>query len=256
MLSKEKLRKADLFTGALISLLGLWIINEAFKMPMKDSYGGVQNVWYVSPALFPIITGLFLFLLGLLLIGVSLRVMGLKGSLETIRTVASQVFQVGAPNTSTIRFLNIVCCFVFFIFMNIPRVDFVICSTLFLLVFIQSFYPDDADLLKKLFRAYFLVSLGFAACFVTGLGSMVNNGFPYSMDLMTAGFVAGFAFYAFRQMKDDEDLRRKFKTGLIVALLVPAVLGPVFKYRLLVPLPYEGIVSEFMDFLVYDLFEG
>ena len=26
-------------------------------MPMKDSFGGVMNVWYVSPALLPMIIG-------------------------------------------------------------------------------------------------------------------------------------------------------------------------------------------------------
>jgi hypothetical protein len=26
-------------------------------MPMKDSWGGVQNVWFVSPALFPLFVG-------------------------------------------------------------------------------------------------------------------------------------------------------------------------------------------------------
>jgi hypothetical protein len=53
MMEKEKLRKADIFSGGIISLFGLWVISQALKMPMKDSWGGVQNVWFVSPALFP-----------------------------------------------------------------------------------------------------------------------------------------------------------------------------------------------------------
>ncbi len=47
MLEKDKLRKADIFSGSIISLFGLWIISQAVKMPMKDSWGGVQNVWFV-----------------------------------------------------------------------------------------------------------------------------------------------------------------------------------------------------------------
>jgi hypothetical protein len=58
MLEKENLRKADVYSGAVISLFGLWIVLQAIKMPMKDSWGGVQNVWYVSPAIFPLFSRL------------------------------------------------------------------------------------------------------------------------------------------------------------------------------------------------------
>ena len=54
MLEKEKLRKADIFSGLAIFLFGLFMVLMASEMPMKDSWGGVQNVWYVSPALFPL----------------------------------------------------------------------------------------------------------------------------------------------------------------------------------------------------------
>ena len=67
MLEKEKLRKADVYSGAVICFFGLWIVLQAFKMPMKDSWGGVQNVWYVSPAIFPLFVGCMIMLLGGLL---------------------------------------------------------------------------------------------------------------------------------------------------------------------------------------------
>jgi hypothetical protein len=57
MMDKDKLRKADIFSGSIIMLFGLWIISQALQMPMKDSWGGVQNVWYVSPALLPPVRG-------------------------------------------------------------------------------------------------------------------------------------------------------------------------------------------------------
>jgi hypothetical protein len=64
MMEKDKLRKADIFSGSLVVLLGLFIISQAFGMPMKDSWGGVQNVWFVSPALFPLLVGGMLSFLG------------------------------------------------------------------------------------------------------------------------------------------------------------------------------------------------
>ena len=68
MMEKDKLRRADMFSGSLICLLGLWIISQALKMPMKDSWGGVQNVWFVSPAIFPLFVGAMITLLGAMLI--------------------------------------------------------------------------------------------------------------------------------------------------------------------------------------------
>ncbi|MCB2170659.1 MAG: hypothetical protein KQI78_23605, partial [Deltaproteobacteria bacterium] len=73
MMDKEKLRKADIFSGSIIMLFGLWVISQALQMPMKDSYGGVQNVWYVSPALLPLFVGSMIALFGALLIRIALK---------------------------------------------------------------------------------------------------------------------------------------------------------------------------------------
>ena len=62
-MDKAKLRGADLITSAIFFLLGIWIIAEAFTMPLKDSYAGVDSVWYVSPALMPLIIGAAMLLL-------------------------------------------------------------------------------------------------------------------------------------------------------------------------------------------------
>ena len=79
MLEKDKLRKADIFSGLAIFVFGLWIVFQATKMPMKDSWGGVQNVWFVSPALFPLFVGAMIALLGALLVRTALKTVGFKG---------------------------------------------------------------------------------------------------------------------------------------------------------------------------------
>jgi len=73
MMDKDKLRKADLFSGSIIFLLGLYIVAESLQMPMKDSWGGVQNVWYVSPAIFPLFVGAMITLLGGFLVKVAFK---------------------------------------------------------------------------------------------------------------------------------------------------------------------------------------
>ncbi len=84
MMDKGQLRKADIFSGGLIMLFGLWVISQALKMPMKDSWGGVQNVWFVSPALFPLFVGAMITLLGALLIRTALKTVGSAGLKEVL----------------------------------------------------------------------------------------------------------------------------------------------------------------------------
>ena len=90
MLQKENLRKADVYSGAVISLFGLWIVLQAVKMPMKDSWGGVQNVWYVSPAIFPLFIGCIIMLLGGLLCRTALKTIGFKAFAGTARWLSSK----------------------------------------------------------------------------------------------------------------------------------------------------------------------
>jgi hypothetical protein len=85
MLEKEKLRKADVYSGIVIFLFGAWIVWQASKMPMKDSWGGVQNVWFVSPALFPLFIGAIIMLLGLLLFRTALKTIGMQAFGDTLQ---------------------------------------------------------------------------------------------------------------------------------------------------------------------------
>ncbi len=85
MMDKDKMRKADVYSCAAICLFGLWIILQALKMPMKDSWGGVQNVWYVSPAIFPLIVGAIIMILGALLCRTALKMVGFKAFGKTVR---------------------------------------------------------------------------------------------------------------------------------------------------------------------------
>ena len=150
-MDKDKLRKADIYSGAVIFLFGLWIILQALKMPMKDSWGGVQNVWYVSPAIFPLIVGGIIMLLGALLCRTALKRVGFKAFGETVRWLLSKALLQFLNAIPNLRFYTIAVLFLSFVYLMIPRIDFFISAVLFLVVFITSFYLNDAELLKKLF---------------------------------------------------------------------------------------------------------
>jgi hypothetical protein len=151
MLEKEKLRKADVYSGIIIFLFGAWIVWQASKMPMKDSWGGVQNVWFVSPALFPLFVGGMIMLLGLLLVRTALKTIGLKAFGNTLQWLFSKELFQFLNSMSNLRFYAIATLFLALVYLYIPRIDFFLSAILFLNVFILMFYFDEAELLKKLF---------------------------------------------------------------------------------------------------------
>lgn len=254
MLSKDKLRKADFITGLLIALLGLWVVSGALKMPMKESYGGVQNVWYVSPALFPLVIGSVLIILGSILMTIAVRTIGKGQTVELIKSIFNKIFSRYQLNFSSTRFLSIISCFAFYIFMNIPRVDFAIGSILFLFVFIQSFYIDEEKYLVRISLLFFVGSLLFVAYFAFGIAKSMQDSYKYFSDILNIVFILVMVGYTFMLVKGQPEQFRRFKIGLIISFLTPIIVGTIFKYRLLIPLPYEGLTAEFSDFLVYDVF--
>ena len=89
MLERSSLRRADLCSGSLISLLGLSAIGAALKMPMGGTYGGVDNPWYASPGAVPLLLGGLFFLGGLGVITRALKEGVARGFSAQIRGWAS-----------------------------------------------------------------------------------------------------------------------------------------------------------------------
>ena len=251
MMEKEKLRKADFFSGIVISLFGIWIITEAFKMPMKDSWGGVQNVWFVSPALFPLFVGFVIMIMGALLSRTAWKQVGKKEIGRAVRWLLSKKnveFLCSAP---TIRYYAIVILFLSFVYMNIPRIDFFLGSILFLSVFITMFYFDEDGILKRLFFFYLAGVAVLMVYFASGIDSSVQVSVPYPSDVLALCFIVAYCLYAWAQVRKSPVLRKKYRTGMIIALAAPFIVLPIFKYFLLVPMPTEGLIVALLDKVWY-----
>jgi hypothetical protein len=251
MLEKDKLRKADIYSGAVISLFGLWIILQALKMPMKDSWGGVQNVWYVSPAIFPLFVGCIIMLLGALLCRTALKMVGFKVFGQTVQWLMSKLLLRFLNSIPNLRFYTIVVLFMSFVYLTIPRIDFFLSAFLFLVVFITSFYFDDAILLRKLFLFYLAGTIFLILYFVIGLNNILGRIVPFPADILTACFIFSYIVYAWILIRDNPYLRKKYRTAVIVAIVAPFVVGMIFKYFLLVPMPSEGLVVAVTDYFWY-----
>ncbi len=251
MMDKEKLRKADFFSGGIIMIFGLWVISQALKMPMKDSWGGVQNVWFVSPALFPLFVGAMIAFLGALLIRTAVKTVGIEGLRSVLSWLFSRDLFGFLQTASMMRFYAIVVLLFCFVFLNIPRVDFFLCSLLFLSVFITMFYLDDEALLKRLLLLYIAGSALFMLILATGASAALESVLPRFGDWFTIAFILAYCIYAWTLIRGDLALRKKFRTSLVLAVAAPFVIGPVFKYLLLVPMPSEGIVVMVLDAVWY-----
>jgi hypothetical protein len=254
MMGKEKLRKADAFSGVIIFLFGLWIISQALKMPMKDSWGGVQDVWFVSPALFPMFVGAMIMLLGLLLIRSAVKSVGLKELGSVFRRLIGPDLIRYLQADENWRFYAVVLLFFSYVYLEIPRVDFFLCSVLFLVVLISMFYFDDDVLLKKMFFFYAGGTLFFILYFAFGLPAAIEPVLPYASDWLTLVFIFIYCIYIWKLVRRRAELRKKYMICLVLALATPFLIGPIFKYFLLVPMPQEGLVVNAMDALRYSVF--
>lgn len=251
MLEKDKLRKADAYSGAVIFLFGLWIVLQALKMPMKDSWGGVQNVWYVSPALFPLFVGSMIMLLGALLTRTALKRVGVKEFKSTVRWLLSKALFQFLNSVTNLRFYFIAVLLLSFVFLNIPRIDFFLCAFLFLVVFVTSFYFDDAVLLNKLFFFYLAGVIVLIIFFGVSLQETLAKALPFPGDILAICFIVAYCVYAWMLIRKDPALRKKYRTAMIVAIVAPFFVGIIFKYFLLVPMPAEGLVVTILDYFWY-----
>jgi hypothetical protein len=251
MIEKDNLRKADIYSGAIIFLFGLWIVSQALKMPMKDSWGGVQNVWYVSPALFPLFVGSMIMLLGALLVRTAVKQVGFKELKITVSWLFSIALLQFLNSVTNLRFYTIAVLFLSFVYLNIPRIDFFLCAFLFLIVFITAFYFDDAVLLKKLFFFYLAGVIVFIIYFTVGLQETLSGTLPFPGDILMICFIIAYCIYAWMLIRKKPALRKKYRTAMIVAIIAPFLVGIIFKYFLLVPMPSEGLVVTIIDYFWY-----
>ena len=251
MMELNKLRKADIFSGTIITLLGLFIVFQALQMPMKDSYGGVQNVWYVSPALFPLFIGATLTVLGCFLVKTAFKTVGTHGITEFLSFLSGPDFRIFLKQEGTIRFYAIVFTLLTFVFILVPRIDFFISAVIFLLAFFFMFYCGNHSYLLFIFKFTAGGSVLISLFLLTGLAEKTDVLLPYSADWLVIASTALLILAARRKIGRDPSFRKKFRISMITACAGPLIIGIIFKYFLLVPMPSEGLIVSLLDALWY-----
>jgi hypothetical protein len=226
-------------------------MSGALKMPMKDSWGGVQNVWFVSPALFPLFVGGMLAFLGCILIVIALRSVGVEGIRSVMSFLTSTEFLAFLQEPLVVRFYGAVLNLVLFVFLMVPRVDFFLAAILFLLIFFFMFYIGDHRHLQKILHFTLLVSILLFFFVITGLNEKMSAVTDFGADWLVLCFIPALCFVAWTTVKKNPELRKKYRLSLIIAFVAPMTIGVIFKYFLLVPMPYEGLVVQLLDSIWY-----
>ena len=245
-MDKIELRKKDFITSIILIAFGIFMILYTItEIPMKDSWGGVMNVWFVSPGLFPVCLGILIIIMGIVLCNKAIQDGGAKKFLEDL--LHSEKDSSG----KTLRFLGILLVIVAYVYLYIPRIDYFLSTMLCLVVFISFFYLDRADLLKKLFTFYFAGCLLFLIVFLMGIDKPLKGRFLYFMDLLVFLFFLAYIVYCGILIHGDRDLKKKLKISIVMSVVPSLVLIPSFKYFLLVPLPVEGGFIELMNIIRY-----
>ncbi len=247
MMETKQLRQADFITSILLMLFGAWVLFESFKMPMKGTYGGVKNVWYVSPALLPLIIGGALLALGAVLLAFSIRSGGAADCIQSLRTVKLHT------SVQLERFLAIVIAFVVLVYLFIPRVDFFLSVWFFLSYLTIGFFLDSNEILRKMSVTYVAISLVFLILFCCGLAEWINGLFKYSTDVVALVAIIGLHCVAFILARVSAVQKKKFMIAALISILVPFILAPIFRFALLVPLPNEGGIIDLMSLIYYSV---
>jgi hypothetical protein len=251
MIDKTKLRGADIITSILFFMLGIWIISGALKMPLRESYAGVNSVWYVSPALLPLIIGF-----AIIMLSVSIFIHALRnGGLESIKLIWENRKNFVLLSDANIRYASVLVPLFAMVYMNLTRIDFFLTILLFLAFTITVFHLDNPMVFRKTLYFYAGEMALLLILFIFKIDTVLNSLFMYSIDIIALILIIALTIFMRRLMKKENsvDYAKKFKQAMLMTYITPLFIVPIFRFMLRVPLPKEGGIVNLMSLIYYTL---
>lgn len=241
----------------------IWILYESAQYPINNSWGGVENVWYISPALFPLFIGFSLVILAVVQLYHALTqkrklrqpyLANVSNDNLSVEFAQQKSLKAQWQNRSqsTRDTLALIAMFISYIYCLIPNIDFAISTWFFLACLTSRFYLADAKLLHKKLN-YYLASV---SVLVIGL----NIWQPYHTEaarLFAGDVIAlpilGFTLFNIWTHLQSRKLTAKRNAMLLSVIILPFVTMLAFKYLLLVPMPTESSILLLIDTLYYEV---
>ena len=239
--NKHHLRRADFKTGIILTVISGLMLNTALNYPLTDSYGGIENSWYVSPALFPLIISTALLICSVFLLVNSIRY-GIRNKL--LREYFSILQFI--PGENGIRIAVILMFLGGYTYVLIPRVDFFVATAVFLFGFIPTFYVKDFSVTRLSIKAFAMGCLVIAVLALSGAGSAIKDHVIYIYDLLVIAIYIWSAVGLYAIGKSRPEIFSALNYCLAISITVALLICISFRFGLLVPLPKEGLVLELM----------
>ena len=247
-MDKSKIRGIDIISGLILFILGILILIFAFQMPLKDSFGGVNSVWYVSPALFPIIIGICICLLSIAIIRYAIKNDGFR----QLKQLLENTKKISLFSDNQIRFASILIPFCVLVYVNITRIDIFFAIVFFLLFTVSVFYLESMQLMKRMLLAYSIEMGFFLILAVTKLNIALTDFFIYSMDVIALVLLIIFhVFLAITVKKITPGQQKKIRHIMCISYLTPVGVIIFFKFMLRIPMPKEGAIIDLFSLVYY-----
>lgn len=231
------LRRADIKTAVILIFISALMIVESLNFPLTDSYAGVQNAWYVSPALFPILIGSILLLCGAVLLTKAVVFVKHNAEVATAKESAASWW----------RFALLVSLIAGQVFGWVPLIDFAFAAFIFLFLFIFAFYSDSSLFQGRVFKIWTITSV---LLVLTSVLVEFSEETRLYLDFLAVAYIAVMVWLA-RTWAQKSDQLGVWKISWKTALIVTIVICPLFRLGMLVPLPTEGLVIEKMVDMKY-----
>jgi hypothetical protein len=249
--NNKHMRGADIVIGIIFLILGILILIGSFQMPLKDSYGGVESVWYVSPALLPIIIGVVMIMLA-----TTITLYGIKqGGLEILKE--NKIARKAQPffTEETLRFLAVLVPLIGLVYLNLRMIDFCIAVALYLSFTIGVFHFNNREVLTSTLKMYSLLMVINLIFRVFNLNIMLDGIFLWFTDILALIELMVLLIYMKKQIKKQDDyeavLKHKYQQMMRVSIITPLTIAIIFRFGLRVPMPKEGFIMNFMYLIYY-----
>jgi hypothetical protein len=240
------------FMLVLLCVLG-GLLKITLSFPMSGSYGGVENQWYVSPALFPLVLLILLILCCLSLLVTAIKQGGAQEFLSMSGWLGNK------DNQQVRERWLIIALLIAYVYVYIPSTDFYLATGLFVSTLTSVFY-------LKLARAKSVVIVlnSMAVLGLILIRSSLNQDPSLSLldinandqsilwcDVFTTCVLA--SIISWQALMTNKSNRSKFGIQLVAVLIVPLLLIIAFSFLLFVPMPVEyGSVINVLNWLAYE----
>ncbi|MCI2282755.1 tripartite tricarboxylate transporter TctB family protein [Colwellia sp. MSW7] len=247
------LSRANFKVGLVLLIICAAFFVHTLSFPMTGSYGGVENQWYVSPALFPLSVLSILMILSVILIIKAWK------DCDYFNVPMDHSGAETINNRKNIDKWYVIILLCLYVYVYIPSADFYLVTCLFVLSLILRFYLQLTGIWRWVLYVHIPLTI-----VLLSVRSMNSEAFSWFLtesivdeplilinDLCS---VTALFLLLLSSVINLKSKPAKLVRVLMYSMLIPLILICIFSFVLYVPMPVEyGSVSSFLNYFVYEV---